>query len=453
MARSTRLSPAVTLGTLVSMAWLSAPSFATNGYFSHGIAMDDKGLGGAGVANPTSALAVDTNPASLVSVGENNALAFALFSPMRSYDASGGMSPPAGAACNPSLGDACPFTLGNDGNQALDSEGELFLIPSFAMSRAIDDSSAWGVAFVARGGMNTRWKGGEAVLSNGTTMFEGSGTFGSGTVYSDLKQLYLKATYSRRLSDAVDLGASLVYHYQGFEAKGLGNFAGYSVNPTKVTNNDMDYSGGIGVHLGINAKVSEHVTISASYQPKTDMGEFDEYSGLFAEGGDFDLPASMVLGTKIMAGGYKILADVQVIEYSGVTSLGTGIEPLTNLCAMGEQSGCLGADGGPGFGWEDMTILKLGVEKPLANGSRLQVGFSTGDQPIPDTEVLFNILAPAVIENHLTLGYDMTVDGKGMQFAFMYAFSNSISGANTLNPSQTIELEMDQWELSFGYQF
>jgi long-chain fatty acid transport protein len=41
--------------------------------------------------------------------------------------------------------------------------------------------------------------------------------------------------------------------------------------------------------------------------------------------------------------------------------------------------------------------------------------------------------------------------GGELNFAFMYAPSNSVSGGNPLDPAQEIELEMDQFELSLGY--
>ena len=36
-------------------------------------------------------------------------------------------------------------------------------------------------------------------------------------------------------------------------------------------------------------------------------------------------------------------------------------------------------------------------------------------------------------------------------FAFMYAPNVEVKGANTFDPSQEIELEMDQYEIAAGY--
>lgn len=81
-----------------------------------------------------------------------------------------------------------------------------------------------------------------------------------------------------------------------------------------------------------------------------------------------------------------------------------------------------------------------------------RVGYSNGDQPIPSSEVVFNILAPGVIEEHITFGFTKQIDAQSsFNFAAMYAPSNSVDGTSNFDPSQEIELEMDQYELAFTY--
>jgi len=76
------------------------------------------------------------------------------------------------------------------------------------------------------------------------------------------------------------------------------------------------------------------------------------------------------------------------------------------------------------------------------------------DQPIAESEVLFNILAPAVIEDHVTFGFTRKHGGNSeLSLAVMYAFNNDVTGLNPLDPTQTIMFEMRQWELEFGYSW
>ena len=65
---------------------------------------------------------------------------------------------------------------------------------------------------------------------------------------------------------------------------------------------------------------------------------------------------------------------------------------------------------------------------------------------------MFNILAPAVMETHLTGGFTMPLGSSSeLSFAAMYAPSNSVTGPNPLDSQQTIEIEMDQFELQATY--
>jgi long-chain fatty acid transport protein len=99
-----------------------------------------------------------------------------------------------------------------------------------------------------------------------------------------------------------------------------------------------------------------------------------------------------------------------------------------------------------------MTIFKLGTQWKQNELWTWRAGVSYGEQPIPSSEVLFNILAPGVQEFHLTTGFSRAI-GKSdeLSFAFMYSPSNSVKGANPLSPSQNIELEMDQLSLQLAW--
>jgi len=138
---------------------------------------------------------------------------------------------------------------------------------------------------------------------------------------------------------------------------------------------------------------------------------------------------------------------VQQIYYSDVNSVGNPMLP--NL-----QTHLLGNDEGAGFGWDDMTVYKFGVQWQSSPEWTWRLGYSVANQPIPDSEMPFNILAPGVIEQHLTAGFTKALGNNNeLNIALMRAFSKSVEGPNTLEVpgQQTIELKMDQWEVSAGY--
>ena len=140
---------------------------------------------------------------------------------------------------------------------------------------------------------------------------------------------------------------------------------------------------------------------------------------------------------------------MQQVLYSDVASVGNPLLP--NL-----MQAPLGSDGGSGFGWKDVTTVKGGVQVRTGEGWTWRGGYSYGEQPIPTSEVLFNILAPGVIEQHVTLGFSKLVRGtQELSLGLTRAFSRKVTGPNPLEVPglQSIELKMDQWEFELGWSF
>jgi long-chain fatty acid transport protein len=92
-----------------------------------------------------------------------------------------------------------------------------------------------------------------------------------------------------------------------------------------------------------------------------------------------------------------------------------------------------------------MTTVKLGLQYEANNDWTWRAGYSYGNQPVPESEVFFNILAPGVIEQHFTTGFTKKFDNNRQEinFAAMYAPVKSIT--------QTVELEMKQYQLELGW--
>ncbi len=438
----------------IALVALTIPAsvWATNGYFSHGTSLADKGLAGAGVAFSQDTLAAANNPAGMVWQGARYDIGAAAFAPIRSYSSKGGPSVPAGVVCGP----ACPFSVG-DGDQSIDSDSELFLVPEFGYNWEINSGSTIGISVFGNGGMNSDYEGGVALLGPAGTQLELPGTFGDGTTGVDLAQLFIATTYAAKISETTSWGVSGLIVYQRFEAKGLGNFAGFSSDPGNLSNNDHDTATGVGVRLGFQTEIAPGWRLGAAYQPEIDMSEFDDYSGLFADDGDFNIPSNFTVGLAVEVGqdGVFVL-DIQQINYGDVEAIANSISSLTDGSCIpgptgGTGDGCLGGSDGAGFGWEDMTVVKLGYQWQSGKMT-WRVGYSTGDQPIPDDEVLFNILAPGVVEDHFTFGFTRQLDkNSAINFAAMYAPSVSVDGTNDFDPAQEIEIEMDQYELAFTY--
>lgn len=423
---------------------------ATNGYFAHGYGTTSKGLAGAGVALSQDSLAAATNPAGMVTLGDRIDLGAALFSPRRKYSVTGDASEQCQVPGNPLT---CSFSIGP---QSIDSDNNYFLIPHFGWNKMLDDRSSIGISIYGNGGMNTEYKGGTATVSpDGNNFFDVPGTYADGTTGVDLMQLFIAPTYARKINDTASWGVTPIIAYQRFEAKGLGAFAPYSSDDNNLSNRGYDSSWGYGVRFGVQGEVAPGIRLGASYQSKIFAEEFDKYKGLFAEQGDFDIPANMTVGLAWdVTPTSTLFFDIQHIWYSDVKSIANAFDPQgLTMCAMGmDESGCLGANGGSGFGWKDMTIAKIGYQWQTSPDMTWRLGYSYGKQPIRDSEVLFNIIAPAVIEHHLTAGFTRQMGPNNeLNFAAMYAPTKKVSGTNPLDPAQTIEIEMYQFDLELSY--
>lgn len=396
-------------------------AYATNGYFSHGYGLKYQALAGAGVALSLSSFASTLNPGAMVFVGRSHDIALDLFNPNRQYTITG----------NPSQ---APGTFGLTPG-TVKSGSKVFAIPAIGLNWMLNDITSFGISIYGNGGMNTNYD---------TATFYGSSPTGV-----DLAQLFLAPTFAIKVSGKHGFGIMPIIAYQRFQAEGLQAFGNFSEDPAHLTNMGHDNSFGFGARVGYLGELLDFVSVGASYQTKVSMSKLGDYAGLFAQQGSFDIPANWTLGVALGPPAVELVFDVQRIYYSDVNSIGNPMLP--NL-----MTAPLGADNAAGFGWRDMTVYKWGMQYQTSNDWTLRAGYSISDQPIPDGELLFNILAPGVIERHLTFGFTKTLGlDRDVTFVVMRAFSKDIQGFNSMEVpgQQTIDLKMNQWEFGFGFSF
>ncbi len=273
---------------------------ATNGYFLQGYGTDSKAQAGVGIALPLDSLTVATNPAGLIAVVDAVTFGVEIFRPRRDATlVQGGQS------------------------EEFDGNGtRTFYLPEIGFSRHLSDRIAWGVALYGNGGLDTNY---------GSNPYARFGAQGSAGV--DLQQAFLTPALAVKLNDANSLGLALNVAYQRFEAKGIGIFGNFSEAPGDVSNRGHDDSTGVGVRLGWLGRVNDYVSLGATWQSKTHMGRFDKYSGLFADGGSFDIPESYGVGIAVRPSRLlSIGLDWQRILYADIPPSGTASTPCSPAC-------------------------------------------------------------------------------------------------------------------------
>ncbi len=329
----------------------------------------------------------------------------------------------------------------------MDSNSKYFVIPEFGYVKQMSPSLALGVTVYGNGGMNTDYPGGQFNCGMGpANMLCGNGRLGV-----DLMQLIVAPTAAYKLNAEHAVGISPLIGYQRFRAEGLHAFMAVSSDPGNLTNRGYDSSFGFGVRLGYQGRVAPGFTLGAAYASKMNFDEFDKYRGLFAGRGEFDIPEHYALGLAAQVNPQvKIALDYQRINYSDVRSIAN---PSTNMAQ-------LGAPNGPGFGWKDVNVWKLGVEYQHSKALTLRAGYNHGDNPIRASDVTFNILAPGVIKDHFTLGFTYTLpSGSELTMSYMHAFSNDVKGASILPvfmggaPAGNEKIEMYQNAVGIQYSW
>lgn len=430
--------------SILSMAFLflSVSLTATDGYFSLGFGAKHKGVAGAGVGLHHFSL-LNGNNAGLAELGNAYQVGVAIFNPNRKYTISG---QPSGQ----------PGTLGLTPGE-VKSESTIFFIPNIAANWMIDENSSLGVSIFGQGGMNTDYP---------TQTFYDQTTPSTGV---NLSQLLSNISYSRKLGEMHSLGLSAVVAFQMFEAEGLSNFAPFSEDPQNLTNNGVSTSFGFGFKVGYLGHLTDVVSLGATYQSKLKMSAFDKYAGLFAEQGSFDIPGALSVGVGIdLSDKVTLMADYKRIFYGSVNSIANPINPGALPPAFLNPNGNpnnpndytpnpnhvpLGSENGSGFGWQDMDVFKVGFMYTTTDWV-WRAGFSAGSNPVPSSEVLFNILAPGVIDQHIAFGLSKLMsNGHSVDFSINYALNNVVSGNNSFDPGQTIDLEMNQWDFEINYSF
>lgn len=385
--------------TVAAAALLSGSAWATDGYFPHGYGMKALGMGGASVAMTDNAFAGANNPATAAFTESRADLGINIFSPKRSV---------------------------SQGSSTTESDKTTFLIPEFGYVGSANGPLTYGLTVYGNGGMNTDYPA--PVLG------------GPGSTGVNLEQLIVAPVLSYKISPVTSIGVSPLLVRQTFSAKGLLNSFG-------VQSAGNDTSTGLGVRVGVYTKLSDGVSLGASYSPKTGMSKFDKYAGLFAEQGKFDIPANYAIGVAMdVSPRVTVAADYQKIQYSGVKAIANA--------SLANFANGLGAVNGPGFGWTDVNVIKLGAQWKYNETLTVRIGYNRTTNPVQAADVMFNILAPGVITKHYTLGatYRMAKNSE-LTWAYMYAPQNSVSGFDMFATPTTVRMSQQSLGVQYSWKF
>ncbi len=434
--RPVQRAEGVLRGARLLLAWvfLSAlPVAAGNGHFLHGVGAVNSSLGGAGVAFAADGLgAINLNPA-LLTAFEGSRVDFGVEFLTQDLSVESSVGPFSGST--------------ND-------DTDLAALPAFAWIWHPKGSRlAFGFGFLALAGFQTDYP------QDSTNPVLLPQPLGFGRTLADYQFARIPLALAYQATDKLSVGASFSL---GRAALDSSPFAGASPDCTSPVScfypaaTPQDSALGFAVQVGLFFEPSEKLSFGVSYTTAHDFESFKWNSTVahpdlpnFGENRSFeftlDAPQRLTLGLGFApAKDWNLALDVTWINYSDTEGFSGGnLDPRTGAI--------------DGLGWEDIVVIAGGVEHRRPGGLALRGGFNISESAVPEDLAFFNIQAPAIQENHLTVGLGIPTGPVEVNLAYYHVFKADISGP-FLSPAGpvpgsrvTSEISIDSLLLSLSF--
>jgi len=367
---------------LVSMA---SVAHATNGDQMLGVTATQWGMAGAVVAAPQDSGTVLTNPAGLSLLNIED---------MRVDMGFGFLNPPRKA-------------------NNIESDSNLYLIPSGAIAFKIDDELTIGLGMAGLSGM-------------GVDFADIAPAPGNQNVVTT-KQFYkITPGFSYKVDDKLSLGAALNIDYQSLAMD----------NSMMHLPQKQVY--GFGISLGMIYKIDDKMQFGAAYVSKQSMTAFHWNTTAGAYSMSMDAPQTLSLGLAYKASKDLLIeADLKYIGFSDV------LDKVTLNTPAGPNT--------MNFGWDDQLVFALAMQKKINDKTTFRAGLNYGASPIEAEDVNNNIGSLAITETHLSLGATRKL-GKRVEgsVSYVHAFKNDL--VSSVGPANSIELEQNIINVQISYK-
>jgi long-chain fatty acid transport protein len=225
-------------------------------------------------------------------------------------------------------------------------------------------------------------------------------------------------------------GVSLDLMAHRLKVNGLENLAVFSERPNKFTNEGYDYAFGVGCTVGILSEIWDCTHVALAWSPAISMENFRKYKGLLAEKGQLHFADRYMAGISIdLFDNFTFELDGEHAGWNHIPALHHRIE---RLLEDGEE---FGSEDGPGLGWMDQMIWRMGIEYVYNESISLRAGYQHSRSPIHGSQTLLNMLTPNVIEDWITAGLTWNTCRLGELSIYTgYGFNKNIQGKDSIDP-------------------
>jgi long-chain fatty acid transport protein len=106
-----------------------------------------------------------------------------------------------------------------------------------------------------------------------------------------------------------------------------------------------------------------------------------------------------------------------------------------------------------GLGWDSVFSVALGANYQLNDRIAIRGGYQYNTNPLANTSTLFNLQAPAILQNTISVGTTFAISScMTASIGYAYSFQNSIGGTAEQIPGAAIKLTASNQSLLFNIQ-
>lgn len=253
----------------------------------------------------------------------------------------------------------------------------------------------------------------------------------SGEARMGLETLQLRPGLRREFGGA-EWSVHAVLSYQRFASRGLGQrdwmltgeravlgaaSAMTSSQATPVLGFEQ-WASGSALAVEWRAPLFGAATVDAAVQTRTNMEPFRTYRGVYADPGEFDLPANAKFGVSLP----WVLGVEQSVRVGVDRRLYSDVEAFTSRALPQRFLSLLGDAGSPEFRWRDLTVYSFEWTARPDRQSAFTLRYSSRQQPEPTSELLRAALATEFTDRNFGLEYARDLgEGRSLRFGATYA--------------------------------
>lgn len=230
---------------------------------------------------------------------------------------------------------------------------------------------------------------------------------------SGLQRTVIAPSLATRWGNTGTLHLTGILAHQRFASPDIGTTAGWLPLPGQQAT-----SYGAGARIDLDNWLGEKLRWNVGVQSRVSMSPMSGYRGVFADSGDFDMPASASVSVNyLLTPDFSLDAGVQRVQYSAIKPFASPSLPLRFLALLGDSAS-------PVFAWRDLDVYSVGWSWQQQDIGRLQMRYTTRQQPVPTSRLLADALDPVTAERMFVLGWSRSINPWN-QLSFQASFASS----------------------------